>query len=170
MAENANDSGFFAALLDSIVVWRVRNAAHEAAGGHRHSSLRLEILARIHPPGAGDDDEEAIVRMEVRAAHVAGQPLEPHDVRTGLARIAETAEEFVAAVEQAMASDMGFKWRERADEFLKSQSWESVWANMSHLIAQALDSKQKKPVSSAPSVVSPKRQVQKVAAGETARV
>jgi len=88
----------------------------------------------------------------------------------GLARIADTAEEFVAAAEQAMASDMGFKWRERADEFLKSQSWESVWTNMSHLIAQALDSKQKKPVSSAPSVVSPKRQVQKVAAGETARV
>ena len=27
----------------------------EAAGGRRHSRLRLEILARIHPPGAGNN-------------------------------------------------------------------------------------------------------------------
>jgi UDP-galactopyranose mutase len=84
----------------------------------------------------------------------------------GLARIAHSAEEFVAAAEQAMASDMGLKWRERSDEFLKSMSWDSVWGGMSHLIAQVLDSEKRKPVSSDLST----RAVQKVAAGETARV
>jgi UDP-galactopyranose mutase len=88
----------------------------------------------------------------------------------GLARIADSAEEFVTAAEQAMASDMGFKWRERADEFLKSLSWDSVWGGMNQLIAQVLHAEKKKPVSSAVSDVTSKRGVQKVAAGETARV
>jgi UDP-galactopyranose mutase len=88
----------------------------------------------------------------------------------GLARIADSAEGFLAAAEQAMASDMGFKWRERADEFLKSQSWDSVWGGMSHLIAQVLESRQKKPATSEHSTVSAKRPAQKFAAGEIARV
>jgi glycosyltransferase involved in cell wall biosynthesis len=88
----------------------------------------------------------------------------------GLARIADSAEDFVTAAEQAMASDMGFKWRERADEFLKSLSWDSVWGGMNHLIAHVLNAEQRKPVSSALRDMSPKRPVQKFAAGETARV
>jgi UDP-galactopyranose mutase len=88
----------------------------------------------------------------------------------GLARIANSAEQFVTAAEQAMASDMSFKWRERADEFLKSLSWESVWGGMSHLIAQILESGRRKPVSSAVSEVTSKRAIQKAAVGETARV
>ena len=40
-------------------------------------------------------------------------------------------DEFViAAFEQAMAIDMSMKWRQRADEFLKSLSWDSVWGGM----------------------------------------
>ena len=88
----------------------------------------------------------------------------------GLARIAHSAEEFVAAAEQAMASDMGLKWRERADEFLQSMSWDSVWGGMSHLIAQALRSEEKKPVSRAVSEITLKRTAQKAATGEIARV
>jgi len=53
----------------------------------------------------------------------------------GLVRIADTAEQFVEAAERAMATaDMTMKWRERADEFLKSCSWDSVWDGMNRLV------------------------------------
>jgi UDP-galactopyranose mutase len=88
----------------------------------------------------------------------------------GLARIAHSAEEFVTAAEEAMASDMGLKWRERADEFLKSLSWDSVWGGMNHLIAQVLDSEKRKPASTAVRGMASKRTVQQLAAGEITRV
>ena len=59
----------------------------------------------------------------------------------GLARIAHTADEFIAASEQAIGVDMCLKWRERADEFLKSLSWESVWSGMNNLIEGVLASR-----------------------------
>ena len=37
--------------------------------------------------------------------------------------------------------DMGFKWRERADEFLKGLSWDSVWIGMNTLIDGVLKAK-----------------------------
>jgi UDP-galactopyranose mutase len=52
----------------------------------------------------------------------------------GLAKIASTPEEFVEAADQAMMSGMCLKWRERADEFLKTLSWDSVWNGMHRLI------------------------------------
>ena len=55
LPENADNSGLLADLLHPVIVRRARDAAHEAAGGDRHSRVRLEILARIHPPGAGDN-------------------------------------------------------------------------------------------------------------------
>jgi UDP-galactopyranose mutase len=58
----------------------------------------------------------------------------------GLARIANSPEEFIAAAEQAMTMDMSLKWRERADEFLKSLSWDSVWGRMNNLIDGVLKS------------------------------
>jgi len=53
----------------------------------------------------------------------------------GLARIAHSADEFIAHAEQVMHGGMGLKWRERADEFLKSISWDSVWGGMNRLIS-----------------------------------
>jgi UDP-galactopyranose mutase len=88
----------------------------------------------------------------------------------GLARIADSPEDFIRAAEQAMASDMGLKWRERADEFLRSLSWDSVWNSMSHLIAQVLRAEDRKPVSSVMADIPAKRSARNVAAGETARV
>ena len=38
----------------------------------------------------------------------------------GWRALPHTPDEFVAAAEQAMAADMGLKWRERADEFLET--------------------------------------------------
>jgi UDP-galactopyranose mutase len=56
----------------------------------------------------------------------------------GLARIVHSPDEFITAAEQAMAVNMGMKWRERADEFLKTLSWDSVWGGMSDLMAKRL--------------------------------
>ena len=52
----------------------------------------------------------------------------------GLARIASNADEFVDAIEQAMAFKMGMKWRERADAFLETMSWDAVWCSMNRLV------------------------------------
>jgi UDP-galactopyranose mutase len=60
----------------------------------------------------------------------------------GLAHIAASAEEFVAKAEEAMAYTMGMKWRERADAFLQSMSWDSVWESMSSLLVATVASKQ----------------------------
>jgi len=53
----------------------------------------------------------------------------------GLAKIANSADEFIDAAEHVMNVDMCLKWRQRADEFLKSISWDSVWERMDQLIA-----------------------------------
>jgi UDP-galactopyranose mutase len=58
----------------------------------------------------------------------------------GLARIAQHAEEFVAAADQAMQNGMSLKWRERADAFLQTLSWDSVWSEMNQLIHSRLRS------------------------------
>ena len=60
-----------------------------ASRGRGHGALRVELLAGSHPPGAGEDREEAVVGMEVRAAHVPREPLNAHDVRARLAGVAE---------------------------------------------------------------------------------
>lgn len=56
----------------------------------------------------------------------------------GLAKIAHSPDEFIAHAEQAFTVNMSFKWRERADEFLKSISWDSVWGHMNCLISGIL--------------------------------
>ncbi|MCU1338284.1 MAG: glycosyltransferase [Bryobacterales bacterium] len=56
----------------------------------------------------------------------------------GLARIACNAHEFVDGAEQAMAFGMSLKWRERADDFLQTLSWDSTWASMNRLIETLL--------------------------------
>jgi len=52
----------------------------------------------------------------------------------GLVNVIATPEEFIAVAEKAMRRDMCLKWRERADDFLKTLSWDSVWYGMSRLI------------------------------------
>lgn len=60
----------------------------------------------------------------------------------GLAGIASTPTEFVAAVERALSNTMGMKWRERADAFLETMSWDSVWSSMNQLVDKVLSSDQ----------------------------
>jgi len=53
----------------------------------------------------------------------------------GLAKIGHNPDEFIAQTEQVLSVDMSFKWRERADAFLSSISWDSVWGDMNRLIS-----------------------------------
>jgi UDP-galactopyranose mutase len=54
----------------------------------------------------------------------------------GLVRIATDASEFVAQAEQAMAFGMTMKWRQRADAFLSTLSWDNTWESMNSLIEE----------------------------------
>ena len=56
----------------------------------------------------------------------------------GMVRIAASADEFILATEKALTNGISMKWRERSDEFLKTLSWDSVWANMNRRLAGAM--------------------------------
>lgn len=57
----------------------------------------------------------------------------------GLARIASNAEEFIAAADQSMKHGFSMKWRERADRFLRTLSWDETWSSMSRLVDEAVE-------------------------------
>src|SRR6185369_5292351 len=52
----------------------------------------------------------------------------------GLVHVVANPGEFIAVAEQAMNRDMSLKWRERADDFLTTLSWDSIWDGMNRLI------------------------------------
>jgi UDP-galactopyranose mutase len=54
--------------------------------------------------------------------------------QVGLARIGSTFQEFVAEIEYSLTFGMSMKWRERADAFLNTLSWDRTWQEMSSLI------------------------------------
>jgi UDP-galactopyranose mutase len=56
----------------------------------------------------------------------------------GLAKIAHSPDEFIEHAENVMSTDMPLKWRERADDFLRSMSWDSVWSGMNRLITDRI--------------------------------
>ena len=58
----------------------------------------------------------------------------------GLARIADTPDVFVAAIEAAIAEDPVAR-RERADAFLRQMSWDRTWERMADLIEGAMRGK-----------------------------
>jgi len=59
----------------------------------------------------------------------------------GLVRIASSPEEFLIETEKAMTYGMTMKWRERADAFLGTLSWDKTWESMNALIEEAISSK-----------------------------
>jgi UDP-galactopyranose mutase len=75
----------------------------------------------------------------------AGRPVVSTSIRDvvrpygelGLARIADTPEEFVAACEAAMSEDASPRV-ERADAFLAQTSWDRTWSRMSELIDEVV--------------------------------
>jgi UDP-galactopyranose mutase len=56
----------------------------------------------------------------------------------GLVRIACTPDEFIAEAEHAMLFGMSLKWRERADRFVKTLSWDRTWNAMNLIIETRL--------------------------------
>lgn len=59
----------------------------------------------------------------------------------GLVRIERDAAGFLSGIEQALTYDMGFKWRERADAYLKTMSWDRTWDTMNDLIDGVIESR-----------------------------
>jgi UDP-galactopyranose mutase len=58
----------------------------------------------------------------------------------GLVHVVATPAEFITVAEKAMNRDMSLKWRERADNFLTTLSWNSVWEGMSRLVHEVVES------------------------------
>lgn len=59
----------------------------------------------------------------------------------GLVRIANNADEFVAATEALLQETNRKQWLKKVDEFLATMSWDETWARMSRLIDDALAKK-----------------------------
>src|SRR5215813_243322 len=97
--------------LGAVVVHLAAVVDHVAPRGGGHRAVRVELPARAHPPRARDHHEEAVVGMEMRAAHVAGKPPDMRHVRAGLARIAEEDGLLVGARGVAHPLDLR-GWRE----------------------------------------------------------
>jgi UDP-galactopyranose mutase len=55
----------------------------------------------------------------------------------GLARIADTVDEAVAAIESSLA-ELGEIRQSAADAFMSEMSWDSTWANMWRLVEDVL--------------------------------
>jgi UDP-galactopyranose mutase len=72
----------------------------------------------------------------------AGKPVVSTSIRdvvrpygeSGLVRIADSGNEFVAAVEEALAGRGDQDWLERVDSHLAQMSWDETWARMERLI------------------------------------
>ena len=60
----------------------------------------------------------------------------------GLVHIASTAEEFVAAADEALQENHAERLK-RVDEFLAQTSWDNTWRSMADLIEKAVDGKEK---------------------------
>jgi UDP-galactopyranose mutase len=81
----------------------------------------------------------------------AGKPVVSTSIRDvvrpygqqGLARIADCAADFVAAVESAMAEDAAERIR-AADAFLTHTSWDGTWTRMRQLIEEAIAARQRR--------------------------
>ncbi len=63
----------------------------------------------------------------------------------GLACIAKDAQEFVGAVEKCRTYGLSYKWRQRADNFLHTHSWDDLWGFMAARLEEALAIKTPKP-------------------------
>jgi UDP-galactopyranose mutase len=59
----------------------------------------------------------------------------------GLVRIAANHQEFLAAAEHALTYGMSIKWRERADAYLSTLSWDRTWGEMNGLIEETVASR-----------------------------
>jgi UDP-galactopyranose mutase len=96
-------------------------------------------------PFARNDATRFISPTKTPEYLAAGKPVVSTSIRDvvrpygqqGLARIADTVPEFVAAVEAALADDVAERLR-AVDSFLTHMSWDGTWTQMKQLIQQAI--------------------------------
>ena len=61
-----------------------------------------------------------------------------------LVRIADSAADFIRAAEELMSpGESNSEWLTRVDDFLADISWDKTWAQMSDLINQTIETKQR---------------------------
>jgi UDP-galactopyranose mutase len=107
-------------------------------------------------PFARNDSTRFISPTKTPEYLAAGKPVVSTSIRDvvrpygqeGYVRIADTAEEFVAVCEAALAEDAAAR-QERVDPFLAQNSWDITWANMSALIDGAVAARRASKVASA---------------------
>lgn len=63
----------------------------------------------------------------------------------GLVRLASHVEDFVGEAEHAMVYGMSLKWRERADRFLRTLSWDEAWSEMNRVMENVLQPREELP-------------------------
>jgi len=99
-------------------------------------------------PFARNESTEFISPTKTPEYLAAGLPVVSTSIRDvknpyealGLVRIADSAPEFIAACEAALAEPMG-AYLARADAFLKQLSWDKTWKEMAGLVERALERK-----------------------------
>jgi UDP-galactopyranose mutase len=97
-------------------------------------------------PFARNDATRYISPTKTPEYLAAGKPVVSTSIRDvvrpygqqGLARIADTVDDFVAAVDAALAEDPADRLR-AADAFLTHLSWDGTWMRMRQLVEQAID-------------------------------
>lgn len=99
-------------------------------------------------PFALNDSTKFISPTKTPEYLAAGRPVVSTPIRdvvrpygeNGLAHIAETAGEFVVAIEKAM-NENGDERRNKADEFLANTSWDKTWQQMNDLINEVVETR-----------------------------
>ncbi len=85
-ARHLNDDFF---TLGTIVVNLIAIVHYIASSRRGHRALGVKFLAGAHPPSTGDHCEKTVMRMKVRATHIAGKPFQANHIDTRLRGVAE---------------------------------------------------------------------------------
>ncbi|MFD2247363.1 glycosyltransferase family 1 protein [Pontibacter ruber] len=102
-------------------------------------------------PFAINESTEFISPTKTPEYLAAGKPVVSTPIRdvvrpygeARLVHIAATADEFVQAIEEALAQQEDEQWQAAVDGFMANMSWDQTWRSMAELMANALYKKKK---------------------------
>lgn len=102
-------------------------------------------------PFAINDSTRFISPTKTPEYLAAGKPVVSTPIRDvvrpygeqNLVHIASTPQEFVVAIEKALAQQNDDEWKTHVDDFLKNISWDQTWQDMAGLMGEALQQKEK---------------------------
>jgi hypothetical protein len=55
--------------------------------------------------------------------------------------IADTPDEFVAAIEQYLSTERSTRWQSEVDALLETMSWDDIWKRMNELMNKTINTK-----------------------------